>query len=189
MPPPECRRNAECAPGIAPGMRPECGMPAPVPGMPPVDPGGVTDRGRSWGCRHVVDLSRTSPSFGLRNEVTPEPLIATDCRPRLHEYLGGTISGLGGFPQGVGGVPDHVHLLVGLKATHCLADVLRELKKASPAWMLAVVRVAGGLRGVHHKRDGSRIGEKLHRPSGGTPSREIVPRRMDCDARQGGHRV
>jgi putative transposase len=30
---------------------------------------------------------------------------------------------------------DHVHLLVGLKATHCLADFMRELKKASSAWV------------------------------------------------------
>jgi REP element-mobilizing transposase RayT len=28
-----------------------------------------------------------------------------------------------------------VHLLVGLKAIHCLADVLRELKKASSIWV------------------------------------------------------
>ncbi len=30
---------------------------------------------------------------------------------------------------------DHVHLLVGLKATHSLADVVRELKKASSVWV------------------------------------------------------
>ena len=30
---------------------------------------------------------------------------------------------------------DHVHLLVGLKATHCLANFMRELKKASSAWV------------------------------------------------------
>src|SRR5437868_11792408 len=70
--------------------------------------------------------------FGTKNR---EPFIAPQWRSRLHEYLGGTISGLGGFPQGVGGVADHVHLLVGLKATHCLADVLRELKKASSVWV------------------------------------------------------
>jgi putative transposase len=63
-----------------------------------------------------------------------EPTIAATWRDRLHEYLGGTIRGLGGFPEGVGGVADHVHLLVGLKATHCLADVMRELKKASSVW-------------------------------------------------------
>src|SRR5262249_6496287 len=27
------------------------------------------------------------------------------------------------------------HLLVGLKATHCLADIMRELKKAASAWV------------------------------------------------------
>jgi len=70
--------------------------------------------------------------FGTKNR---EPWIAPSWQPRLHKYLGGTISGLGGFPQGVGGVADHVHLLVGLKATHRLADVLRELKKASSLWV------------------------------------------------------
>lgn len=63
-----------------------------------------------------------------------QPLINSGWSSQLHEYLGGTISGLGGFPQGVGGVADHVHLLVGLKATHCVADFVRELKKASSGW-------------------------------------------------------
>jgi REP element-mobilizing transposase RayT len=63
------------------------------------------------------------------------PLIDSVWRDRLHEYLGGTVSGLGGFPQGVGGMADHGHLLVGLKATHCLADLMRELKKASSVWV------------------------------------------------------
>src|SRR5437870_147299 len=70
--------------------------------------------------------------FGTKKR---EPFIAPQWGSRLHEYLGGTISGLGGFPQAVGGVADHVHVLVGLKATHCLADVLRELKKASSVWV------------------------------------------------------
>lgn len=70
--------------------------------------------------------------FATKNRVA---IIAPDWRPRLHEYLGGTITGLGGFSQGVGGVEDHVHLLVGLKATHFLADVLRDLKKASSIWV------------------------------------------------------
>jgi putative transposase len=64
-----------------------------------------------------------------------QPFIDAAWRARLHEYFGGTIVGLGGFSQGVGGVADHVHLLVGLKATHCLADVLRELKKSSSVWV------------------------------------------------------
>lgn len=63
------------------------------------------------------------------------PCIDVAWRARLHEYLGGTVQGLGGYSQGVGGVADHVHLLAGLKATHCLADVMRELKKTSSAWV------------------------------------------------------
>ena len=65
-----------------------------------------------------------------------EPLIADAWRTRLHEYLGGTVAGLGGTSQGVGGVADHVHLLVGLKPTHCLADFMRELKKSSSLWVV-----------------------------------------------------
>ena len=62
------------------------------------------------------------------------PLIRSEWRPRLHEYIGGTIRGLQSFPKAVGGVEDHVHLLVGLRATHCLADFMRELKKACSIW-------------------------------------------------------
>jgi len=62
------------------------------------------------------------------------PLIRPVWRSRLHEYLGGTVQGLGGVPESVGGVDDHVHLLIGLRATHCLADFMRELKKASSVW-------------------------------------------------------
>jgi putative transposase len=69
-----------------------------------------------------------------------EPTIALPWRERLHEYLGGTVQGLGGFSQAVGGIADHVHLLVSLKSTHCLADFMRELKKASSEWIHDEIR-------------------------------------------------
>ena len=62
------------------------------------------------------------------------PLIRPAWRARFHEYLGGTVRGLEGVPLKAGGVEDHVHLLVGLKTTHGLADFSRELKKASSVW-------------------------------------------------------
>jgi len=40
--------------------------------------------------------------FGTKNR---EPFIAAEWRPRLHEYLGGAIAGLGGVPQGSGAWP------------------------------------------------------------------------------------
>jgi REP element-mobilizing transposase RayT len=55
-------------------------------------------------------------------------------RHSLHEYLGGTIRGLEGTPLKIGGVDDHVHALIGLKTTHCIADFSRELKKAASVW-------------------------------------------------------
>jgi REP element-mobilizing transposase RayT len=70
--------------------------------------------------------------FSTKNR---ENTIAPEWRGRFHDYLGGTIRGLGGFAQGIGGVGDHVHALVGLKATHCLSDFMRELKKASSIWV------------------------------------------------------
>ena len=36
---------------------------------------------------------------------------------------------------------DHVHLLVGLEATHCLADFMRELKKQSTKWIRQQYRI------------------------------------------------
>ena len=76
--------------------------------------------------------------FSTKNRL---PFIEVAWRSRLYEYMGGTIRGLGGFPQGIGGVADHVHLLIGLKATHCLADVLRDIKKAASVWVHDEIRV------------------------------------------------
>jgi putative transposase len=56
-------------------------------------------------------------------------------KERLHEFLGGTVKTLGGFPESIGGTLDHVHLLFGLKATHRMADAIREIKSASSGWV------------------------------------------------------
>ena len=70
--------------------------------------------------------------FSTKNRL---PFIENTWRTRLHEYLGGTVRGLGGVPLQVGGVDDHVHLLVGLKAIHAVSDIVREVKKASNSWV------------------------------------------------------
>jgi REP element-mobilizing transposase RayT len=64
---------------------------------------------------------------------------------RLHAYLGGIIRGLDGIAHAVGGIADHVHVLMGLRATHRLADVMRELKSDSSKWVAAEF----GLRMFH----------------------------------------
>ena len=62
------------------------------------------------------------------------PFIKPKWQPRLHSYLGGIIKGMNGVPEIVGGVDDHVHILASLRPVHCIADVLRDLKKESSAW-------------------------------------------------------
>jgi REP element-mobilizing transposase RayT len=62
------------------------------------------------------------------------PIISAPWRERLHAYLGGIIRNVGGVPEAIGGVADHVHLLIGLRATHNLADVVRDVKAVSSRW-------------------------------------------------------
>jgi len=70
--------------------------------------------------------------FGTKHQ---RPLILAKWRPRLHAFLGGAIRTLDAVPEAVGGVADHVHLLMGIRATHRLADVMRDVKRASSAWV------------------------------------------------------
>jgi len=55
--------------------------------------------------------------------------------------MGGILSSLDTVPEIVGGVEDHVHILAGLRATHRLADVLREIKSASSRWVHEEIRL------------------------------------------------
>ena len=68
-----------------------------------------------------------------------EPFIASDWRANLHGYLGGIVKGIRGVSLAIGGIDDHVHLLVGLRATHRLDYVLRDIKADSSSWVHKVV--------------------------------------------------
>jgi putative transposase len=70
--------------------------------------------------------------FSTKNR---QPFINDEFRSRLHQYLGGCVREVGGTALETGGVEDHVHLLVRLKPTHCVADVLRAIKKGSSEWI------------------------------------------------------
>ena len=61
--------------------------------------------------------------------------IATAWRERQHANLGGVVRNVEGVPEAIGGVADHVHLLIGLRATACLADVVRDVKAVSSKWV------------------------------------------------------
>lgn len=70
--------------------------------------------------------------FSTKNRI---PHIADVWRGRLHAYLGGVVRNVEGVPEAIGGMADHVHLLVGLRATARLADVVRDVKAISSRWV------------------------------------------------------
>ena len=62
------------------------------------------------------------------------PLITLDLKPRLHEYLGGIVNGLGCQPIEINGMAEHVHLLVKIRPTISVAEFLSKLKSSSSGW-------------------------------------------------------
>ena len=63
------------------------------------------------------------------------PIITIDHQPRLYEYIGGVVRGVGGVSLGINGMEDHVHLVAKLRPNRALSDVLRELKSNASGWM------------------------------------------------------
>ena len=61
-------------------------------------------------------------------------LISPGFQEELHPYLGGIVRNEGGSLVAIGGMPDHVHLLVRLKPTIRLPDLLRSVKANSSRW-------------------------------------------------------
>lgn len=70
--------------------------------------------------------------FSTKNR---EPVITKDVQPRLYDYIGGIVRGLGGISLEIGGIEDHLHLLAKLRADRSVSDVLRDLKANSSGWM------------------------------------------------------
>ncbi|MCD9187449.1 MAG: IS200/IS605 family transposase [Pyrinomonadaceae bacterium] len=70
--------------------------------------------------------------FGTKGRL---PLITDEIKPRLYEYLGGTVRGLGGIAFEIKGIADHVHLFVKIPPTVKFSDFLRDLKANSSKWV------------------------------------------------------
>ena len=68
------------------------------------------------------------------------PPINKDWRNNLHAYIGGIVKNIGGLPVAIGGIEDHVHVLMGLRATHRLDYVMRDLKSGSSEWVHQTAR-------------------------------------------------
>jgi REP element-mobilizing transposase RayT len=70
--------------------------------------------------------------FSTRNR---EPLIDPEWEDRLYGYVGGILGNRKCLLLIAGGMPDHVHLLVSLARTWSVADLVRDVKSNSSAWI------------------------------------------------------
>ena len=62
-------------------------------------------------------------------------LIAENWEEDLYKYITGIISNKGQKLLAINGMPDHVHILIGMKPTCCLSDLVREVKKSSNSFI------------------------------------------------------
>jgi REP element-mobilizing transposase RayT len=70
------------------------------------------------------------------------PLIGADLMPRLREYIGGIIRGLGGRMLIANGAPDHIHIATSLDQKTALMEVLKQVKAGSSEWVHQEIRQA-----------------------------------------------
>lgn len=64
-----------------------------------------------------------------------EQFLRDDLRPDLHAFIGGIVRKRNGVLIAAGGIEDHMHLLARVPATITLADLIRDVKTNSSAWM------------------------------------------------------
>jgi putative transposase len=60
-----------------------------------------------------------------------EALIQRSWEDELYKYITGIIQNKGQLLIAVNGMPDHIHILIALKPSCCLSDLVREVKKSA----------------------------------------------------------
>lgn len=58
-------------------------------------------------------------------------LISPRWEDELYKYISGIITNKNQKLLAINGMPDHIHILIGMKPSCCLADLVREIKKSS----------------------------------------------------------
>ena len=60
-----------------------------------------------------------------------ESLIQESWEEELFKYISGIVKNKDQKMLAINGMPDHIHFLIGMKASCCLSDLVREIKKSS----------------------------------------------------------
>ena len=70
--------------------------------------------------------------FAVQNRIS---LIGKDWKDELYKYITGLVQNQGHKVLQINGMPDHVHLLIGLRPTQALADLMQMVKEDSSKWI------------------------------------------------------
>ncbi len=62
-------------------------------------------------------------------------LIHSSWEEELYKYITGIVQNNGQKVLAINGMPDHIHILIGMKPSCCLSDLVREIKKSSNAFI------------------------------------------------------
>ena len=64
-----------------------------------------------------------------------QSLIAPSWETTLYKYISGIVKKKEQKMLAINGMPDHLHMLVNMKPTCCLSDLIREIKKSSNSFI------------------------------------------------------
>lgn len=70
--------------------------------------------------------------FAVKNR---QALIANSWQEELYKYVTGIVQNKGHKMLAINGMPDHIHILIGMKPSCCLSDLVREIKKSSNSFV------------------------------------------------------
>lgn len=64
-----------------------------------------------------------------------DSLIKQDWEEKLYKYISGIVQNKGQKMLAINGVENHIHFLIGMKASCCLSDLVREIKKSTNSFI------------------------------------------------------
>ena len=70
--------------------------------------------------------------FAVQNRLS---LINNRWEENLNKYITGIIDNIGHKTLQIGGMSDHIHILIGMKPTQSVSDMMKDIKGSSSSWI------------------------------------------------------
>lgn len=64
-----------------------------------------------------------------------EGLIHASWKDELYKYIAGVIKAHDHKVLGINGMPDHIHILIGMRPTQSISDLMQDIKGSSSKWI------------------------------------------------------